>query len=56
MALPIPRTAEALITNSPSDNLAGMESDISVPGPDTKPPSAFPFFFLSSSFFFVKSS
>ena len=32
--------AAALITNSPLDNLAGIESDVPDPGPVTKPPVA----------------
>ena len=38
----MPRTAEAFTTNSPSDSLAGIESEVSVPLPDTNPPSDAP--------------
>mgnify|MGYP004239213691 CR=1 FL=1 len=34
---PIPLTAFAFTTNSPSLNMAGMSSDLSVPGPDICP-------------------
>ena len=37
---PAPRTAFAVNTNSPSDNLAGTESLVPVPGPFTSPPAA----------------
>jgi len=37
---PAPRTAFAVTTNSPSDNLAGTESLVPVPGPVTSPPLA----------------
>ena len=37
---PAPLTALAVITNSPSDNLAGIESLVPVPGPLASPPLA----------------
>ena len=33
LPFPAPRTALAVMTNSPSDNMAGMSSEVSVPGP-----------------------
>ena len=33
LPLPAPRTALAVITNSPSDSIAGIESEVAVPGP-----------------------
>jgi hypothetical protein len=33
LPLPAPRTALAVMTNSPSESIAGMESEVCVPGP-----------------------
>ena len=39
--IPAPRTALAVNTNSPSDSLAGTESEVPVPGPVTSPPISY---------------
>ena len=36
---PAPLVAAAVITNSPSDSIAGMSSEVPVPGPSDSPPS-----------------
>ena len=41
--LPSFLAAAALITYSPSESIAIIESDVSVPGPETGPPSASPY-------------
>ena len=41
-SVPQARTALAFMTNSPLESMAGMLSDVAVPGPCTRPPSAKP--------------